>query len=67
MKGNTTRQQAINAFCKSCNYDEYDKGNWRQQVASCTMRDCALYAYRPISTPKKPKLTNNGCTDSQEV
>lgn len=42
-------RKAINDKCKECNYDPLDKGNWRQQVQSCTYTDCSLYEYRPIS------------------
>ena len=41
----------------NCNYDPLDKGNWVQQVESCTCTDCALHPYRPISKPKKASRT----------
>ena len=44
-----TRQQAIEAKCKECTYDELDEGTWRQQVEQCEITDCALYLYRPKS------------------
>jgi hypothetical protein len=47
-----TRQQAINAKCKDCIYDECAPGNWRQQVTACTIRSCSLWEYRPKSRPK---------------
>lgn len=66
MKGKLTRQQAINAFCKGCIYDEYDKGNWKQQVTACTMSDCQLFDYRPISRPKKGYILKADRTASEE-
>ncbi len=44
-----TRQQAIDAKCKDCNYDELDVGTWRQQIERCEITDCALWEYRPKS------------------
>lgn len=49
MKGTMTRQQAINAKCKDCSYDPYDKGTWKQQVQRCPSVDCPLFEYRPLS------------------
>jgi len=48
-------RKAINDMCKSCIYDEYGEGNWRQQVMACTMPKCALYELRPISKPHSSK------------
>jgi hypothetical protein len=42
-------RKAINAMCKDCTYDEYDKGTWRQQVAACTITICPLHEVRPIN------------------
>jgi len=47
-----SRKKAIDDFCKECNFDPLDRGNWRQQITSCTMTDCPLYAYRPKSSGK---------------
>jgi hypothetical protein len=44
-----SRQKAINEHCKQCNYDELDKGTWLAQIESCTMKDCPLYQYRPLT------------------
>ena len=44
-----TRQQAIDAKCKDCIYDELDVGTWRQQIERCEITDCALWEYRPKS------------------
>lgn len=48
-------RRAVNEYCRSCIYDPLDKGagNWRQQVANCTVAKCALYEVRPFSKPKK--------------
>lgn len=40
---------AINAKCKDCIYDDCAPGNWRQQVAACTISACSLWPYRPRS------------------
>jgi len=47
-----SRKKAIDEMCKSCNFDPLDRGNWRQQITSCTITDCALYPYRPKSSGK---------------
>lgn len=47
-----SRKKAIDDFCKECNYDPLDKGNWRQQITACNMTTCPLYAYRPKSSGK---------------
>ena len=36
----TSLRKAINAKCKECLYDPYDKGTWRQQVQACTSPKC---------------------------
>ena len=48
-------RSAINQTCRDCIYDEYAKGegNWRQQVAKCTVSKCGLYEVRPMSKPRK--------------
>jgi hypothetical protein len=48
-------RKAINAQCKDCIYDSYDKGTWRQQVEECTSYNCSLYPVRPrpIATKKE--------------
>lgn len=49
MKGNLTRQQAINAHCKECVYDSVaGLGTWREQVKDCKGYKCHLYPYRPM-------------------
>lgn len=51
-------RKAIDQMCKGCIYDPIPGlGNWRQQVTACTMNDCPLYPYRPISKPHKPSLS----------
>lgn len=62
-----TRQQAINAFCKECNYDPADKGNWRQQITACTMRNCPLFEYRPVSRPKKGYIPKAQRTEGENT
>ena len=48
-------RSAINQTCRDCIYDEYAKGegNWRQQVAKCTVSKCGLHEVRPVSKPRK--------------
>lgn len=43
-----TRQGAIDAFCKSCIWDNEEEGTWRQQVKACEIQSCALHPYRPM-------------------
>jgi len=50
-------RKSINDKCKDCIYDEYGAGNWRQQVASCTVKSCPLYPVRPVSKGKSIKTT----------
>lgn len=41
---------AINGKCKDCIYDpKSGLGNWRQQVAACTITTCTLWPVRPMS------------------
>jgi hypothetical protein len=50
MKGNLTRQQAINAKCRDYCYDKLAGGTWKQQTERCpSTTTCALWPYRPIS------------------
>ncbi len=47
--GKRSMRAAINAKCRDCIYDSSSAGTWRQQVEACTMPDCALFLYRPVS------------------
>ena len=49
-----TRQQAIDAKCCDCIYDELAEGTWRMQVEQCELTDCALHPYRPKSRSNVP-------------
>jgi hypothetical protein len=51
---------AINAKCKDCIYDDCAPGNWRQQVAACTISTCSLWPYRPKSKPRATALRAEG-------
>lgn len=44
-----TRQEAIDAKCKDCNFDNNDVGTWREQVESCTSTSCSLWEHRPLT------------------
>lgn len=48
-------QQAINAKCKDCIYDEHNGGTWRDQTEACTVKSCPLYDLRPVSAATKRK------------
>ena len=54
-----TRQQAIEAKCKDCIYDELDHGTWRQQVERCEIIDCALWKFRLKSRAKMPDMADS--------
>ena len=54
-----TRQQAINAKCQDCIFDEYAEGTWRMQVQQCELTDCALHPYRPKSRSNTPSKTDS--------
>ena len=54
-----TRQQAIDAHCKSCIYDEYAEGTWRMQVEQCELTACALHSYRPKSRSNVPSKSDS--------
>ena len=45
-----TRQQAIDANRKDCNYDELDVGTWRDQIERCPSPQCPFFEYRPLTT-----------------
>lgn len=46
-------RKAIDAKCKDCIYDpESGLGTWRQQTEACTITDCALWPFRPMSAAK---------------
>ena len=47
-----TRQQAIDAKCKECTFDDLADGTWRMQVEQCELTGCALHPYRPVSRSK---------------
>lgn len=41
---------AVNAKCKQCIYDpKSGLGTWRQQTQGCTVTQCPLWPYRPMS------------------
>lgn len=51
---------AVNAYCKSCVYDQAEPGTWREQVENCGVTACELYAVRPmtgatINANRKPR------------
>ncbi len=42
-------RKAIDDKCRSCIYDDCAPGTWRKQVELCTITECGLYPYRPIT------------------
>jgi len=56
-EGKMSMRKAINEKCKDCIYDAANGGTWRQQVEACTMPDCPLFPYRPISTSNSLQKT----------
>lgn len=50
-----SRKAAIEQHCSDCLYDPYSSGTWREQVAACTAKTCALYPFRPTPT-RNPSL-----------
>ena len=43
---------AVYLMCKSCIYDELDRGTWRQQVDACICYDCPLWSLRPQTSTR---------------
>ena len=64
-------RKAIDAHCKSCGYDEKDKGTWRYQIEICGCTHCELYDLRPqtIANRRKnqDKTEKEGYPTSREV
>lgn len=48
--------KAIRAKCKDCIHDELAKGRELEQITACSSTDCALWEWRPLSTPEKLRL-----------
>lgn len=53
-------KSAINAYCKTCVYDQSSPGTWREQVENCGVTKCELYEVRPrtaatIAANRKPR------------
>ena len=47
-------RKAVNDYCRSCIYDPGDIGTAAQQIACCTVTDCPLHPFRPITTKAIP-------------
>ena len=54
-----TRQQAIDAKCRECIFDDLADGTWRMQVEQCELTACALYPYRPKSRSNAPSKADS--------
>jgi hypothetical protein len=46
-------RKAIDAMCKDCTYDPYEKGTWRKQVENCDIAHCPLHRVRPMTFASK--------------
>jgi len=55
-------RRSINAMCRSCIYDRFAPGTWRQQVEACSCPACALFPVRPVSKTagKAPRIDADG-------
>jgi len=53
-------RKAINEMCRSCIYDKFSPGTWRDQTKACTVTKCALYAVRPIPVREKAGTIDPG-------
>lgn len=49
-------KQAIKKFCKGCIYDPLAGGTWLEQVENCTITQCELYDYRPLTAKTRKNL-----------
>jgi hypothetical protein len=54
-----TRQQAINAKCRNCIFDDLANGTWRMQTEACELTGCALHPYRPKSRSNVPSKSHS--------
>lgn len=43
-------KKCIAEKCKQCTYDPSNGGGWRLQVEQCTVRTCALWEVRPVTS-----------------
>ena len=64
-----TRQQAIEAECRSCVYHPKNGGTPREQIEACPDGDCPLYEYRPVSraTEKSRRQERYSAMTPEEV
>lgn len=46
-------RQAIKAKCRDCIYDSLTSGSAVKQIAACTSIGCALWPWRPGSSPRR--------------
>jgi hypothetical protein len=64
MKGYSLRA-AVDQHCKQCIYDNCCPGTWRQQVALCSVKGCALWEVRPRTT--KPLLESLAAQERAKI
>ena len=47
-------REKVNKNCKSCIYDPYAAGTWRQQTTLCTVINCPFHEVRPVTESEIP-------------
>lgn len=65
-------KSAISLHCKNCSYDPKCTGTWREQVEMCTVKSCALWEVRPVTTAtvqqnRKPRGKNLDINLTEEL
>lgn len=43
-------RKLVDRKCKECTYDPSCAGSWRFQTQECTVKSCALWEVRPMTT-----------------
>ena len=54
-----TKQQAIDANCKDCIFDDQVEGTWLQQVERCDLTHCPFWEHRPKSRSKIANIAHS--------
>ena len=45
----TSYKKAVAQYCRTCTYDDGDRGSCAQQIAVCRANECALHSVRPMT------------------
>jgi hypothetical protein len=48
-------KKCVEDFCRGCGYDPKAAGTWREQIQTCSVKTCALWAVRPVSVQEQRK------------